>query len=54
MKEEMMCEILSWTTMWVVLAVWEVMKMTLMVIARYNFLFTRPRFSIVRLTPSAQ
>ena len=41
-----MCDILSWTTMWVVLAVWEVMKMTLMVIARYNFLFTRPRFSI--------
>ena len=41
-----MCDILSWTTMWVVLAVWEVMKMTLMVIARYNFLFTRPRFSM--------
>ena len=43
-----MCDILSWTTMWVVLAVWEVMKMTLMVIARYNFLFTRPRFSMMK------
>ena len=58
-----MCHILSWTTMWVVLAVWEVgnieeyvqvftissrnflqiMKMALMLIARYNFIFTRPR-----------
>ena len=38
-----MCDILSWTTMWAVLAVWEIMKMALMVIARYNFLFTRPR-----------
>ena len=55
-----MCYILSWTTMWVFLAVWEVsgiitpkiipldiplqiMKMALMVIARYNFIFTRPR-----------
>jgi len=38
-----MCDILSWTTMWAVLAVWEIMKMALMVVARYNFLFTRPR-----------
>ena len=56
-----MCHILSWTTMWIVLAVWEVskdsswldnnfpsslvqiVKMALMVIARYNFIFTRPR-----------
>ena len=47
-----MCDILSWTTMWVVLAVWEIMKMTLMVLARYNFLFTRPRFSIDQRTLS--
>ena len=39
-----MCDILSWTTMWAVLAVWEIMKMALMVVARYNFLFTRPRY----------
>jgi len=38
-----MCGILSWTTMWAVLAVWEVLKMALMVVARYNYLFTRPR-----------
>lgn len=38
-----MCDILGWTSMWVVLAVWEVIKMALMVIARYNYLFTKPR-----------
>jgi len=38
-----MCHILNWTTMWIILAVWEVIKMALMVVARYNSLITRPR-----------